>query len=251
MDNSFTVKQAHLRKAPKSIEVSIGSMGLQLFGAKGKPLESHLYENMSSWQVEPSGFFVCVGADQKKLSFGTDEGSEIVRRITIAAREIGKQYLIDKKGGKSSSSPLRHASAELEQHARATEESRPVAAATDWLNARYGPATVTGVIQALRNAEYEEDDWLEELQIMATDGTLADIVDAHHRVTAAVEDSLPAGVQDAAEPANTPSRHRRQPSLEGLDDVALMDLGEDELVQPSPATQWATKASEVRRGLEC
>ena len=139
----------------------------------------------------------------------------------------------------------------MHQGRTASQKHLRSAAATDWLNARYGPDTVSGVIQALRNVGYEEDDWLEELQIMATDGTLADIVDAHHRVTAAVEDSLPAGVQDAAEPANTPSRHRRQPSLEGLDDVALMDLGEDELVQPSPATQWATKASEVRRGLEC
>ena len=78
-------------------------------------------------------------------------------------------------------------------------------AATDWLNARYGPDTVSGIIQALRNVGYEEDDWLEELQIMATDGTLADIVDAHHRATGggratgAAEQSRGGADQGAAE----------------------------------------------------
>ena len=93
----FTVKQSHLKKAPKTIDISIGSMGLQQFGAKGKPLESYLYENMKAWDIENDGFSIRVGADERKIVYGTNDGAEILRRIATAAREIGQQYLIDKQ----------------------------------------------------------------------------------------------------------------------------------------------------------
>ena len=240
----FPVKQSHLRKVPKTIEICVGSMGLQLFGAKGKPLESYLYESMTSWQVEPSGFSVRSGPEKKKLIFGTEEGNEIVRRIALAAREIGKQYLIDKgTPERTRHAGLEKVSAELERHASVVVESRAVSVATDWLNARYHPTTVAGLLRALRATGYAEEEWLGELELMDHDGTLADLVSAIAlenaealHAKAALVGASPA--QDEDEPfGGSASRMRGEEGEEQERVEEQQEGGPEETLTPLPLTR--------------
>ena len=78
--------------AGKSVQVSAGGMGVQVFGRKGPPT-TYIYQTLLGWMATDSGFELST-ADGKTLAFecvtDPDQGVDVMNEITSAARSLAK-----------------------------------------------------------------------------------------------------------------------------------------------------------------
>jgi hypothetical protein len=85
----------------KSVQVSCGGMGVQVFPKRGAPT-TYIYQTLLGWMATDSGFELNT-ADGKTLSFDCDhpdEGVEVIDDITAAAQALAKaQHEADREAG--------------------------------------------------------------------------------------------------------------------------------------------------------
>jgi len=78
-EETFTVKQSHIKKnpvsgakVPKEVTLKVGGMGLNIFDG-GIPVENHLYFALQGWTYsqERNTFDITLKAGSKKIKFVT------------------------------------------------------------------------------------------------------------------------------------------------------------------------------------
>ena len=112
MNEMFEVKQSHIKKAPKQVQLQVGSMGLTFYDKNMKPLDNLLYKSLLSWKATSKAVTLQLASDSsagtkskkdKKakpapvIMLKTDVGTEIVRRMEAMASQLALEYRMRKK----------------------------------------------------------------------------------------------------------------------------------------------------------
>lgn len=87
----FEDRKIHCKLGGKSVQVSCGGMGLQVFPKRGPPT-TYIYQTLLGWMSTDAGFELNM-ADGQTLMFecaSPDEGKEVIRGISAAARALAK-----------------------------------------------------------------------------------------------------------------------------------------------------------------
>ena len=103
MNDMFSVKQNHIRKAPKTVQLQVGSMGLTFYNKDMKPLQNIMYMNLNSWTATEKSVELFEKTGKKNASKKTvlqvpgDDAQSIVNLMETKASELAAQHKMKRK----------------------------------------------------------------------------------------------------------------------------------------------------------
>jgi hypothetical protein len=104
MNEMFEVKQSHIKKAPKQVQLQVGSMGLTFYDKDMKPLDNIMYQSLLSWKATPKEVVLQVkvpGKDDKsddvKLKCPVETAQDIVKQMESQAAKLAAEHRARRK----------------------------------------------------------------------------------------------------------------------------------------------------------
>ena len=101
MADMFQIRQSHIKRAPKLVQLQVGSMGLTFYDKDMKPLENIMYMNLNSWTATPKSVDLFIADKSKKGGLGrktvlkvdtADQAHSIVTLMETKATELAAQH---------------------------------------------------------------------------------------------------------------------------------------------------------------
>jgi hypothetical protein len=91
MNDMFQVKQSHIKKAPKLVQLQVGSMGLTFYDKDMKPLQNLLFMKLNSWTATSNSVDLFITTP------GNAIGKKTVLKVDSATTAHGIVTLMEKK----------------------------------------------------------------------------------------------------------------------------------------------------------
>jgi hypothetical protein len=101
MSDMFQCKQSHIKKAPKTCQLQIGSMGLTFYDKDMKPLENLMYMKLNSWTASNKTVELFVADQDSKKTDGkkvtikfdnADDAQKVVQLMEDKAQLLATQH---------------------------------------------------------------------------------------------------------------------------------------------------------------
>ena len=104
MNEMFEVKQSHIKKAPKHVQLQVGSMGLTFYDKDMKPVDNIMYQSLLSWKVTPKEVVLQVKvpgkedtSDDVTLKCSQDTAQDIVKQMESQAAKLAAEHRARRK----------------------------------------------------------------------------------------------------------------------------------------------------------
>ena len=104
MSDMFQCKQSHIKKAPKTVQLQIGSMGLTFYDKDMKPLQNLMYMKLNSWTASDKSVELYVSDPDKKdgkkvtIKFdNVDDSHKVVQLMEDKATQLATQHKKNRK----------------------------------------------------------------------------------------------------------------------------------------------------------
>ena len=104
MSDMFQCKQNHIKKAPKTVQLQIGSMGLTFYDKDMKPLQNLMYMKLNSWTASDKSVELYVSDPDKKdgkkvtIKFdNADDSHKVVQLMEDKATQLATQHKKNRK----------------------------------------------------------------------------------------------------------------------------------------------------------